>query len=92
MEALNFGVPMFCMPQMDEQEFTAAVAVQQGVACASLKKHEVSVESLRTNLEKLINDPSYTETAHRMMEDMHAGGGCVKAAEVVIDYINKNIL
>jgi len=88
MEALNFGVPMFCMPQMDEQEFTAAVAVQQGVACASLKKNEVTVEALRSNLEKLINNPSYTETAHRMMEDMRAGGGCVKAAEVVIDYIN----
>ena len=36
MEALYYGVPCFCIPQMDEQVFTAGRMVELGVAWASL--------------------------------------------------------
>lgn len=88
MEALYFGVPMFCIPQMDEQEFTASIALKTGVACASLTKPEVTTEALRTNLEKLINDPSYKKNAQAMADEMHQYGGCERAAQAVIDYVN----
>jgi len=88
MEALYYGVPMFCIPQMDEQEFTASLALKTGVACASLTKPEVTVEALRSNLEKLINDKTYKENAVKMMNEMHQYGGCERAAQAVIDYYN----
>ncbi len=91
MEALYYGVPLFCIPQMDEQEFTAKLAVEAGVACGSYKKSEVTVEVLRENLSKLINDPSYTEKAKACAEEMHTQGGCKRAAEAVVNYYNKKI-
>ena len=89
MEALYFGVPLFCVPQMDEQEFTAARAVEVGVACASLTKPQVTTEALRENLIKLINDPTYKKKAQEASDEMHNEGGCARAAQAVIDYYNK---
>lgn len=89
MEALYFGVPCFCIPQMDEQIFTAGLMVEKGLACASLKKDEVTEDALRENLTKLINDPSFKKNAQAVADEMHTQGGCERAAQAVIDYLNK---
>lgn len=88
MEALYYGVPCFCIPQMDEQVFTAGRMVELGLASASLSKPEVTAEALRENLLKLINDPSYKKNAQAMADEMHEKGGCERAAQAVIDYVN----
>ncbi len=88
MEALYFGVPMFCLPQMDEQEFTAGCAMKCGVTSGILTKPETTTEKLREGLLKLINDPSYKKAAQAMADEMHNEGGCERAAQAVIDYVN----
>lgn len=89
MEALYFGVPCFCIPQMDEQMFTAGRMVELGVACASLTKPEVTREALQENLKRLIEDDSFKKNAQAMAEEMHAKGGCERAAQAVIDFLSK---
>lgn len=88
MEALYNGVPMMCIPQMDEQIFTANRAKELGVASCVLLKQEVTEEKLRQALLGLMNDPKYTKNAKAMSKEMRTTGGCEKAAQAVIDYLN----
>lgn len=87
MEALYYGVPCVCIPQMDEQIMTANRMVEVGVASAALTKPEVTEGRLRDALTKLINDPAYTKNAQAMADEMHEKGGCERAAQAVIDYV-----
>jgi UDP:flavonoid glycosyltransferase YjiC (YdhE family) len=87
MEALFFGVPCLCVPQMDEQVFTAGQMVKLGLASASLTREQVTVESLREGILALINDPQYKANAQAMADEMHNYGGCERAAQAVIDFV-----
>lgn len=88
MEALYNGVPMMCIPQMDEQIFTARRAQELGVASSVMLKSEVTEEKLREALLGLINDPRYSRNAKAMSQEMHTTGGCERAAQAIIDYLN----
>ncbi len=88
MEALYFGVPMMCIPQMDEQITTAHRAVELGVASSALLKEQVTEETLRAALLKLLHDKTYTQRAKAMSQEMQTQGGCQRAAEAVISYLN----
>lgn len=89
MEALYYGVPCFCIPQMDEQIFTAGRMVELGLACGSLTKPEVTEEALRENLLRLIHEDSFRKNAQAMADEMHSQGGCERGAQAVIDFLNK---
>lgn len=89
MEALYNGVPMMCIPQMDEQILTAKRAQELGVASSVMLKPEVTEEKLREALLGLMNDPRYTENARAMSREMRTTGGCEKAAQAVIDYMGR---
>lgn len=88
MEALYYGVPSFCVPQMDEQVFTAGRMMELKIASSSFQKHELTEEKLRTALEELISNPVYKQNAEAMAKEMHDNGGCERAAQAVIDYVN----
>ena len=88
MEALYNGVPMMCIPQMDEQILTAKRAEELGVASSVMLKPEVTEEKLRQALLELMNDPKYTRNAKAMSQEMRTTGGCERAAQAVIDYVN----
>ncbi len=87
MEALYNGVPMMCIPQMDEQIMTANRAKELGVASSVMLKQEVTTEKLRQALLELINDPTYKQKAVGMSQEMQTTGGCERAAQAVIDYL-----
>ena len=89
MEALYNGVPMMSIPQMDEQIFTAHRMEELGITSAVLLKEQVTEETLRKALTELIENPKYRDNARAIMKDMRANGGCDKAAQAVIDYVNK---
>lgn len=89
METLYYGVPCVCIPQMDEQIMTANRMVEVGVASAALTKPEVTSDSLRAALNKLLSDPKYAQNAQAMSKEMHEKGGCERAAQAVIDYVNQ---
>ena len=88
MEALYKGVSMMCIPQMDEQITTAHRAKELGVASSVMLKEEVTEEKLREALLELMNDPKYKRNAQAMSKEMRSEGGCERAAQAVIDYVN----
>lgn len=88
MEALYFGVPCLCVPQMDEQVFTAGQMVKLELASASLTREQVTAETLRAGILELINNPKYKANAQAMADEMHNYGGCERAAQAVIDFVN----
>ena len=91
MEALYFGVAMMCIPQMDEQIFTAKRMLELDLASSMMLKPEVTEESLRKALHELIENPKYKRNAEAMSKEMQSEGGCERAAQAVIDYVNKSL-
>ena len=87
MEALYYGVPCVCIPQMDEQMLTARQMVRLGVASTSMLRAEVSEESLRDALMRLIEEPHYRESAQKVARQMRETGGCACATNAVIDFM-----
>lgn len=87
MEALYFGVPCMCIPQMDEQVLTARRLKELGGASAVLLKPEVTEDSLHSALTELIQNPVYKRNARAISEEMRISGGCVRAAQRIIDYM-----
>ena len=89
MEAMYFGVPCLCIPQMDEQILTANRMKELKVASDVLLKEQVTEETLREGLKKLLEDESYTANAKAMSREMRQTGGCERAAQAVIDFMKK---
>ena len=87
-EALYYGVACVCIPQMDEQIFTAGRMLELNLASRVLKKPEVTEDTLREALTELINNPKYKANAQKMSDEMHEHGGCERAAQAVVNYIN----
>lgn len=87
MEALYYGVPCVCIPQMDEQILTARQMVRLGVASTSMVRAEVTEDSLRDALLRLMREPHYRERARAMSRQMRETGGSACAANAIIDFI-----
>lgn len=87
MEALYYGVPCVCIPQMDEQMLAARQMVRLGVASTSMARAEVTPDALRDALIRLIQEPHYRERAQTIARKMRETGGSACAAHVVIDFI-----
>lgn len=91
MEAMYHGVPCLCIPQMDEQVFTAHRLMELGGASGMLLRHEVTPETLREALNILIHDEHSRQCAAAMSEQMRQNGGCERAAQAVIDFAAKQV-
>ena len=90
MEAMYYGVSCLCIPQMDEQMLTAKRLKELGVASDVLCKQDVNEQSLSEALKELIHNPVYRNNARIFAEEMHSEGGCERAAEAVIAFMNKS--
>lgn len=89
METLSFGVPCVCVPTQGEQIANAMRLVEIGVAAACLMKEQISGESLREALEKLMTDSTYTQKAQAYAKEMKLDGGAEVAAEKIMDFVKK---
>lgn len=89
-EAIYYGVPMIAIPQMDEQAITAGLIEKKGLGFAFLDKNAITSEKLKEAIEKLLNDPSYRETAKEYSEDMKSLGGTQATADAIVAFLEKN--
>ena len=89
MEALYFGVPCVCIPQMDEQVLTANRLKELGCASDVMSKQDVTEERLRAAINELIANPSYRENAQAMSREMRLTGGSERAAQKIIDHVER---
>ncbi|PMR72550.1 glycosyl transferase [Billgrantia endophytica] len=86
MEGLHFEVPMVVIPQQVEQ-FLIGQAVADRGAGLVLRQHlsgqKVSTRELRTTVETLLDDSSYTASARTLAATLHEGGGAMEAADLI---------
>lgn len=88
-EAIYYGVPMIAIPQMDEQAITAKLIEKKGLGFAFLDKNSITSAKLREAIEKLINDPSYQNTAQEFSEDMKTLGGAKASTDAIMNFLQK---
>ncbi len=88
-EAIYYGVPMIAIPQMDEQAITARQIEKNGLGVAFCDKSAITSESLKAAIVKLLEDPSYRNTAREFSEDMKSLGGAKATADAIMKFLEK---
>ncbi len=88
-EAIYYGVPMIAIPQMDEQAITARQIEKTGLGVAFLDKSAITSEALKAAIVKLLEDPSYRNTAKEFSKDMRSLGGATATADAIIRFLEK---
>lgn len=91
MEAMYHGVPCLCLPQMEEQIFTASRLKELGAASGVLLRQNVTEESLREGILHLLHDENARQQAKLLSEKVRAEGGCERAAKAVIDFASNQV-
>lgn len=87
MEALYYGVPCACIPQMDEQRMTAGRLKELGLSCATLERDALTEDALGKAIKTLLYSEALHERARQLSLRMHEEGGAQGAAEAVIRFI-----
>jgi len=82
MEALYYGVPLVCVPQMVEQEVNASRVVELGLG-VRLDPDALTAADLRVAVDAVVADPAVREALHRMRAAVRRAGGGVAAADAV---------
>lgn len=81
-ESLRLGVPMVTVPQMGEQEIVSRRVEQLG-AGIYLAKGDVSPETLRASVRRLLDEARFRERTGAIGETLVAAGGTAQAARLV---------
>jgi MGT family glycosyltransferase len=81
-DSLYFGVPLLLIPQQGDQYFVAKRVVELGAGLL-LKKHQVTVEAIRTNTAKLLAEPRFKTEAVRIGDSFREAGGAAKGADEI---------
>ncbi len=87
LESLYYGVPMVAVPQMPGQKQTAKRIQELGLGI-ELDKDNLSVETLRTAVERVMNDPDFQIRAEEMQQKVRETGGYKKAADAIQQYVS----
>jgi len=80
---------MIAIPQMDEQAITARRIETLGLGLAFPDKNAITAQTLRAAIERLLNEPSFRETARDYSEDMKSLGGAKASADAIIRFLEK---
>ena len=80
-ESLWSSVPMVLFPRTREQEGVANRTEELG---AGLRLEETSPEAIRAAVERVLNDPSYRENAHRLGRSFRDCPGAAGAADKIL--------
>ncbi len=67
--ALSHGLPQLCLPQAADQFYNAAACISSGVGLA-LQPEAVSAESVRSEVERLLSEPSFHDAADNVRREI----------------------
>ena len=82
MEALYYGVPLVCVPQMVEQEVNAARVAELGLG-VRLDPEGLTADDLRAAVDAVTGDDALRAALDRMRDAVRAAGGAVAAADAI---------
>jgi MGT family glycosyltransferase len=86
MEALYYGVPLVCVPQMVEQEVNADRVAELGLG-VRLDPDRVSAADLRGAVDTVVGDVAVHAALDRMRTAIGRAGGAVAAADAIEDHL-----
>lgn len=89
MEALYFGVPCICLPQMEEQQLTAGRMMEMGLAAASINRSQFSAAWLKDALVRALGEPDVLARVKEVSAKARAVSSCTHAANAVIDFMSR---
>ena len=81
-ESLFNGVPMVVIPQMSEQEIVGRRVEELG-AGVFLAKEGITMERLRSAVERVLGDGRYLASARSLSQSLKAAGGVKRAVELI---------
>lgn len=84
-EALYYGVPLVVIPQNADQPLVARRVHELGAGVV-LNPDEVSAETLKESVTRVLDDPSFREEAERVGASLRAAGGYRQAAAEILDH------
>jgi MGT family glycosyltransferase len=82
MEALYYGVPLVCVPQMVEQEVNAARVAELGLG-VRLDPEALTADDLRAAVDAVTGDDAMRAALDRMRDAVREAGGAVAAADAI---------
>ncbi|MFE7135200.1 nucleotide disphospho-sugar-binding domain-containing protein [Streptomyces sp. NPDC057638] len=88
LEAVSFGKPMVVVTYTPGDRFDARRAQEAGLAL-ELPGDQVTVESLRASVDRIVGDPETVRHIARARTDMLAAGGPYRAARTVEGWLNE---
>jgi len=87
-ESLYYGVPTIVIPQVNDQPIVGAQVEATG-AGLHLPKEQVTRESLRAAVVKILADPeTYRAKSQRIGDSFRAAGGYERAADEILAYVD----
>lgn len=87
-ESLYFGVPLIIIPQHVEHDITARRLKELGAGFPL--KRSASPGEIYASAEKILSDGNYRRNAGKIGETFREAGGYKKAADEILQYINKD--
>jgi MGT family glycosyltransferase len=87
-EALYYDVPMILFPENSEQKLVARQVAHFGAGLI-LDERTLTVRELRTQVERVLETPSFEQTARRIGRALRAAGGYREAADLIIQYSHR---
>lgn len=90
-EAMQFGVPIICLPLSGDQPFVAwRVADELGIGIRLQPDTDLTIEKVKTSISKILTDTSYRERAYDLSLISKQYCGHKKAVEHVVNFVSQN--
>lgn len=85
-ESLYFGKPLLIIPMAVDQ-FGNADLVENSGCGLRLRYKRLSVADLQNAVHRLLTEDQFRLAAETMMQEFHAGGGAIRAADVLVEQL-----
>ena len=90
-EAVNYGVPIICLPLSGDQPFVAwRVADELGVGIRLQPDKHLTIDKVKTAIDTIINNPIYRERAHNFSLISKTYDGHKLACEHIVNFLKQH--
>ena len=90
-EAINYGVPIICLPLSGDQPFVAwRVADELGMGIRLQPDSTLTVDKVKESINQILTNPSYKQQATHLSKISQTYTGHVTACDLTINFIQEN--
>ena len=90
-EAINYGVPIICLPLSGDQPFVAwRVADELGMGIRLQPDASLTVERVKESIAEILRNPTYKQQAAHLSQISQTYAGHVTACDLTVSFIQQN--